>query len=669
MSLNNEIEINGIEIDMNSLFNFNYNFDILKFVIEGLIKSQKNLEEQLILISNDNFEKGKMISSIEKELIEIKLNQEKEPNKVKELLKKQDSLKKNQNVKPILNENKSIITLSPSKNRIPKDSIEEESRNKSNFQTISNQIKDLSKNTSQENFYKSPSNLNFNNQELKNLNEKITIFENEIKELKNSINSEIENIDDKINEKINETLSKYKKETSKEFTEKNEKLNQQIKEISESYPLKIRQSIKPINDNIEILKTDITNIESSVNFKISQYDKYIQDLKNKFSDFVNKMKEINEKFVYYALLTDIKKAKDEIQTNVNNEMSNLRIEISFQKKSFENLKLQVLEFINDQTDHDDLQNLRKKFESIMSTIYLLQDFTREYSQKEKEKPIFDPLKFININQFNEYKTGIVKQFDKTKNSLEDTKNQLTEITEKELKNKVSYRDLKNLEDTFLIKLEDLKVIFTQKFSEKKEVNKNIKYLDQQIKQIADLNKKSEKNDSWLLSKKPYGHLCASCEAYLGDLKESTQYVPWNKYPIKDPNDKLYRVGAGFSKMLSIVSVENNNNNNNNNNINSYKDNNNNNNNNNINNYKDNLLNHSYSTNNINFSKIKNKDFNNSNISNYNNDVINEENESKSLPKISQFKKAIIEEGKDEILNSPFEEQLINEDVEKDKPKM
>ena len=98
-------------------------------------------------------------------------------------------------------------------------------------------------------------------------------------------------------------------------------------------------------------------------------------------------------------------------------------------------------------------------------------------------------------------------------------------------------------------------------------------------------------------------------------------------------------------MLSIVSVDNNNN-------------------------KENNLNHSYSTNNITFSKNKIKDFNNnSNISNFNNDVVNEENESKSLPKISQFKKAIIEEGKYKILNSPFEEQLINEAVEKDKPKM
>ena len=647
MSLNNDIEINGIEIDMNSLFNFNYNFDILKFVIEGLIKSQKNLEEQLILLSNDIFEKGKSISSIEKEIIEIKLNQEKEPNKVKELIERKNTLNQTQNERPIIKESKSFINLSPSKVHVSKDNtIDEESRNKKNNQTISNQIKDLSKNTSKDNFYKQSSNLN--NQELKNINEKIIIFEKEIKELKNliiSYNSEIEKIDDKINEKLNENLSKYKKESLKEFEEKNEKIDQQIKEISESYPLKIRQSIKPINDNIEILKTDIANVESSINFKTSQYEKNIQDLKDKFSNFINKMKELNEKFIYYALLTDINKAKDEIQTNINNDMSNLRIEISIQKKSFENLKLQVLEFINDQTDHDDLQNLRKKFESIMSTIYLLQDFTREYSQKEKEKPIFDPLKYINTNQFNEYKIGIVKQFDKTKNSLEDTKNQLTEITEKELKNKVSYRDLKNLEDIFLIKLEDLKLIFNQKFSEKKEVSKNIKYLEQQIKQISDLNKKNEKNDNWLLSKKPYGHLCASCESYLGDLKESTQYIPWNKYPIKDPNDKLYRVGAGFSKMLSIVSVDNNNN-------------------------KENNLNHSYSTNNITFSKNKIKDFNNnSNISNFNNDVVNEENESKSLPKISQFKKAIIEEGKDEILNSPFEEQLINEDVEKDKPKM
>ena len=72
-----QTQVNGVEIDMNSLFNFNYNFDILKFVLQSLLKSQKTLEEQINILINDNVDKGKYISSIEKELIETKLFMEK----------------------------------------------------------------------------------------------------------------------------------------------------------------------------------------------------------------------------------------------------------------------------------------------------------------------------------------------------------------------------------------------------------------------------------------------------------------------------------------------------------------------------------------------------------------------------------------------------------------
>ena len=52
----------------------------------------------------------------------------------------------------------------------------------------------------------------------------------------------------------------------------------------------------------------------------------------------------------------------------------------------------------------------------------------------------------------------------------------------------------------------------------------------------------EKGDNWLIAKKPVnGHTCASCESYIGELPDSNQYVPWNKYPIRDPNEKAYRV--------------------------------------------------------------------------------------------------------------------------------
>jgi len=100
----------------------------------------------------------------------------------------------------------------------------------------------------------------------------------------------------------------------------------------------------------------------------------------------------------------------------------------------------------------------------------------------------------------------------------------------------------------------------KKFADKIDVNKNIRYLDTQIKHIMDVYiKKMEKGDNWLLAKKPLnGHTCASCEQYLGDLNEKNEYVPWNKIP--NQSDKIYRVGSGFSKMLQMLNIEEKNNN-------------------------------------------------------------------------------------------------------------
>jgi len=69
-------------------------------------------------------------------------------------------------------------------------------------------------------------------------------------------------------------------------------------------------------------------------------------------------------------------------------------------------------------------------------------------------------------------------------------------------------------------------------------------------------KKVETADNWLLAKKPMGgNSCASCEAYIGDLHENKEYIPWNKYPMRDPNERLYRIGSGFSKMLQMLNVD------------------------------------------------------------------------------------------------------------------
>ena len=54
------------------------------------------------------------------------------------------------------------------------------------------------------------------------------------------------------------------------------------------------------------------------------------------------------------------------------------------------------------------------------------------------------------------------------------------------------------------------------------------------------------------SKKPIGgYSCASCEAYIGELKEKADFMAWNKYPNRD-KEKNYRIGNGFSHIVSNI---------------------------------------------------------------------------------------------------------------------
>ena len=88
--------------------------------------------------------------------------------------------------------------------------------------------------------------------------------------------------------------------------------------------------------------------------------------------------------------------------------------------------------------------------------------------------------------------------------------------------------------------------------------RNNRFLKIEIKQKLDNYKNNEQRTEgtgWLLSKKPIGgHLCASCEAYIGDLKDNDKYIPWNKYH-KEPNDKLNKMNPLFSKMLQKLSTD------------------------------------------------------------------------------------------------------------------
>lgn len=61
----------------------------------------------------------------------------------------------------------------------------------------------------------------------------------------------------------------------------------------------------------------------------------------------------------------------------------------------------------------------------------------------------------------------------------------------------------------------------------------------------------------MFSKKPLqGMSCASCDKDIMSMYANrSDFYPWNKLPLRDPQERITRVGQGFSKMLSTVRTD------------------------------------------------------------------------------------------------------------------
>ena len=99
------------DIDLNALFNLNYNFDLLKGIIEQLLKNQNALQNQIDDLYGINGDKDQRIDALEKELKYIKETYIKKEDlkpievdlkSIKEHLKKHDDqIEESKNIKII----------------------------------------------------------------------------------------------------------------------------------------------------------------------------------------------------------------------------------------------------------------------------------------------------------------------------------------------------------------------------------------------------------------------------------------------------------------------------------------------------------------------------------------------------------------------------------------
>ena len=64
---------------------------------------------------------------------------------------------------------------------------------------------------------------------------------------------------------------------------------------------------------------------------------------------------------------------------------------------------------------------------------------------------------------------------------------------------------------------------------------------------------AQEDDTMFNKKHLCGYSCACCEKGLVDIHgKRVDFMPWGKMPFRDPNERIAKVGQGFSKMLSLI---------------------------------------------------------------------------------------------------------------------
>ena len=561
--------------DLNSLFTFGINFDMLKLIINNLIKANHRLNCKLSELKMDKINSEQRIDKIELSLLDFQLANEQSYNTKTDLQDRKAKLKdKNyQNDKDRILKEKEYY--SNSLNNLNKNDSYKIDR-------ILNNISKFKLGGGNE-MGKGPSNEELN-QKFEEINQKIKkemeSFKEEIENFKDKINNDISVKIESLTTKLEDTKSRLisndkefllMKKTVQNAEEKMEnKLSKELPDYIENvvtnkitaFNSKFEQieennekNLKKLDNNIKDL---ISSIQKTSQDKNDDFDNKIFKLKTTINVLSEKLKRITEeKLKEFVQIKTYNQSQTILEEKMNTDKKEISTEIEGLNAQLVNLKNQVNEFMSDKTDHNNLIMLLKKFETAQNTLYRANSMMVEFEKEKKRLQNLDPKKVVLIDSYEEFKANINKIIANFHKEFQEVKTELIDKNLKFIGSQASLKDLKNLEDDLIAKLDELYNGINDRFADKNLVLKNNKIIELKMKHYIENYKRSDKSDTWLLSKMPIGHLCASCEAYLGDIKDTanTKYVPWNKYPTKDAADKLYRVGAGYSRMLQMISPD------------------------------------------------------------------------------------------------------------------
>ena len=597
------IDLSNLNPD--KILEFSFNFELLKYAITSLISNQQNMNEELSRLKLSQYRQQKQSGDLELKLMELKIKGAKSKEELEELNKEKKEINsQNEQIIKVLESFKKekddqisqkAMDVYPMKSQkyenvntkgISDHEISSQTSNKFNESEVMNEISNLkykkgnkSKDISsvkQEKKEKIENILPIEDlatkNDLEDINKKIESFINDINNINSSIQTleqELNNLRTKNNEQnqenmeknipkmIEETYDNKIKEIKNSINNINNTINNEISQLKEN----VKNNYSNLEEKISKMNKEIKNIESSLNQRI---ENSLDELKKNNEKIKNTLSMHSEKLTNVVSTPTFNNTKKELEQKIEIEKKFLSEEI-FEIKSLANsLKNDLSDHMSDTRDKDNIQNILRLIESMTGNINRLLEFKKQTEDKENRKAMTNNNKFIKIEQFNEGINNLKKLIENNKKEFSEIRFDIANFRDVDLTNKASLKDLKSLEDTIFEKIERLKDILKDNFVEKNMFHKNLRYIEYQTKHLIEENNKGEKPENWLLAKKPMnGHLCASCEAYLGELKptSTSNIIYWNKYPKKNLGEiekKIFKVNAGFSKILQMIKQDNNN---------------------------------------------------------------------------------------------------------------
>lgn len=559
-------------LDLNSLFTFGINFDMLKLVINNLIKSNYRVNYKIAELKLDKIKSEQRSDQLELAILDMQLANE-QSYKAKSLLQEKKSKLQSKDYKKdidmILKEKEYYSNALHNQNRNESYKLDKIINNISKFNLgvgssksndeIMKKMEEYNTKLTEENKSNKEDIENFKNQINLDISAKVDELATKLDEAKSLMISNdkefilmkktIQNSEEKIENKLNKEFPEY---IDNLLSNKISELDTRIAHIGQE----TEKNLKKVGDN---LRDNLNNLQKNFEEKSNDTENKILKMRATENNLSEKIKYItNEQFKEYVPLKTHKQLQTQLEEKMLSDKNQQMAELEVLNNNFSALKNQINEFMADKTDHNNLNLLGKKFEAAQNILYRAQILMDDYEKEKKRYQNLDPKKVVTTDSYEEFKSNINKTINNFHKEFQEMKTEILDKNSKFLGSQASLKDLKNLEDDLLLKMDELYTSVNDKFAEKNLIIRNNKILELKMKHIVENYKKNDKSDTWLLSKIPIGHLCASCESYLGDIKDTanTKYVPWNKYPTKDSADKLYRVGAGYSRMLQMISPDN-----------------------------------------------------------------------------------------------------------------